>query len=142
MCITFPVAIGTTTIIGTIAIMVAGDHGDTGTGQRTMATGATVMPIMAGDAAADEMIMGVMTMDATTMDGITMDGAVMEGLEVATTVQTRGSETTTYTATIRSVPGSPIPAITNHVCPTGREKIPGRQISPARTICDRRTTAV
>ena len=126
---------GIAIITGTIVTMVAGDHGDTGTGLRTMATGVTGMPITVADA----VVLGEMTMDVMTVGEITMDGTIMDGMTMATTVLTPGSETITCTVMIHSVPGSLKPVITNHVHQTERPLIPGRRILPAQMVCGKRT---
>jgi len=85
------VVTGIAIITGTIVIMVTGDHEDTGTGLRTMATGVTATPITATE---------TVVPDEMTMDVMTTAGATM-----ATAALTPESETIIYTATIHSAPG-------------------------------------
>ena len=129
---------GIAIITGTIVIMVTGDHEDTGTGLRTMATGVTATPITATETAVpDEMTMDVMTTAVTTMEGM-----IMGGIEMATAALTPESETIIYTATIHSAPKSLIPVITNHAHLAGATAKPGKPTSPVRTKCGKRTSAV
>ena len=135
--------IGTVLIIGIIVTMVAGGLEDTDTGLRTMATGVTGTPITATDAVVqDEMTMDGMTKVETTMAETTMEEIIMEGMTIAVAVVIPENGTIISTVTIRSVPGSLIPAITSHVHRTGGTVIPGRRTTPAPMVCGKRTMAI
>ena len=93
MCITFPVAIGTTTIIGTIAITGAGGHAVTGHATMPVTAVAIIggaMEAMAADTTAmDERVEVMAATGGTTVEEMVADRAPGSGMTIS--IGTAGS---------------------------------------------------